>query len=153
MNLLDSMEPWAEPKRNKLFDYLRIILGVFIVYKGVTFTQDITALQEMSETVNVMLAAFLSSYVTTVHMIGGALLVFGLFTRWMCLIQIPILLGAVFLVNFPKGFLSMAGNIEFGTSIIVLIGLVFFFFMGAGANSIDAMRRRDKQRLEDAANH
>ena len=153
MNLLDSLEPWAEPKRNKLFDYLRIILGVFIVYKGVTFTQNITALQEMSETVNVMLSAFLSTYVPTAHLIGGALLVFGLFTRWMTVIQIPILLGAVFLVNFPKGFLLVAGNIELGTSIIVLIGLIFFFFMGAGEISIDAMRRRDKQRLEDIANH
>jgi putative oxidoreductase len=153
MNLLDSLEPWAEPKRHKLFDYLRIILGVFIVYKGITFTQNITALQEMSETVNVMLSAFLSTYVTSAHLIGGALLVFGLFTRWMCFLQIPILLGAVFLVNFPKGFLLVAGNIELGTSIIVLLGLIFFFFMGAGEKSIDAMRRRDKQRLEEAANH
>ncbi len=149
MNWLDSIEPWAEPKRTKWFDYLRIVLGIFIIYKGVTFTQNITALQEMSETVNVMLAAFLSTYVTTAHLIGGALLAFGLFTRWMSLIQIPILLGAVFLVNFPKGFLSMAGNIEFGTSIIVLVGLVFFFVMGAGPNSIDELRRRDKQRMED----
>ena len=150
MNWLDSLEPWAEPKRNKWFDYLRILLGLFIIYKGITFTQNIPELQEM--TVNVMLAAFLSSYVTTAHLIGGALLVLGLFTRWMCLIQIPILLGAVFLVNFPKGFLSMAGNIELGTSIIVLTGLVLFFVMGAGSSSIDELRRRDKQRLEDRVN-
>lgn len=97
----------------------------------------------MSETVNIMLAAFLSTYVTTAHLIGGALLVFGLFNRWMSLIQIPILLGAVFLVNFPKGFLSMAGNIEFGTSIIVLVGLLFFFVMGPSPNSIDELRRKD----------
>lgn len=151
MNWLDSMEPWAQPKRNKFLDYLRIALGIFIIYKGVTFIQNITELQQMSETVNVMLAAFLSTYVTTAHLIGGALLAFGLFTRWMCLIQIPILLGAVFLVNFPKGFMSMAGNIEFTESIIVLIGLTFFFVMGAGATSIDELRRKDKQRLEDSS--
>jgi len=153
MNLLDQMEPWAEPKRNKVFDYLRIVLGLFIIYKGVTFTQNITELQQMSETVNIMLAAFLSTYVTTAHLIGGALLAFGLFTRWMSLIQIPILLGAVFLVNFPKGFMSMAGNIELTESIIVLIGLGFFFVMGAGVNSIDELRRRDKQRLEEISSN
>jgi hypothetical protein len=43
----------------------------------------------------------------------------------------------------------MAGNIELGTSIIVLTGLVFFFVMGAGSTSIDELRRRDKQRLEE----
>jgi len=105
----------------------------------------------MSETVNVILAAFLSTYLTTAHLIGGALLAFELFTRWMSLIQIPILFGAVFLVNLPKGFLSMAGNIEFGSSIIVLVGLVFFFVLGAGPNSIDELRRRGMWQMEDTS--
>jgi uncharacterized membrane protein YphA (DoxX/SURF4 family) len=151
MNLLDSLEPWAGPKRRKWFDYLRITLGAFIVYKGILFTQDIPQLQELSKTVNVMLAGFLSTYVTSVHMIGGALLVVGLFTRWMCLLQIPILIGAVFFVNYPKGYLSVGGESELGTSIIVLIGLVFFTIFGAGSYSIDEIRRRDKQRLNDLA--
>jgi uncharacterized membrane protein YphA (DoxX/SURF4 family) len=149
MNLLDSLESWAEPKRFKWFAYLRILLGLFIVYKGITFTQNIPQLQEMSTTINVMMAAAMSTYVTTAHLIGGALLTVGLFTRWMCLVQIPILFGAVILINYPKGFLSVAGNIEFGTSVIVLIGLLFFFLIGAGSYSIDEIRRRDMQRLEE----
>jgi uncharacterized membrane protein YphA (DoxX/SURF4 family) len=67
----------------------------------------------------------------------------------MCLVQIPVLAGAVIFVNYPKGFLSVAGTMEFGTSIIVLIGLVFFFLVGAGQLSIDELRRRDMQRLEN----
>ena len=148
MNLLDRFEPYAESKRHDWFDYLRIILGLFIVYKGILFTQDIPKLQELSLTVNVLLAGYVSSYVTAVHIIGGALLAAGLFTRWMCLMQLPILIGAVFFVNYPKGYLSVAGDMEFGVSIIVLAGLVFFLIMGAGSYSIDAIRRRDKQQLE-----
>lgn len=151
MNILDSLEPWAEPKRHKLFDYLRILLGLFIVYKGVTFTQNIPQLQEMTEEVSVMFAAFLSSYVVGVHLIGGTLLLLGLFTRWMCLLQIPILAGAVIFVNYPKGFLSVGGSSELSTSIIVLLSLLFFFAIGAGQKSIDEIRRRDKKRMDELA--
>lgn len=151
MNLLDSMEPWAEPKRHKIFDYLRIILGIFIVYKGIIFTIDIPELQTMTAQVSVMLGAFLSTFVTAVHLIGGTLLMLGLFTRWMSLLQIPILAGAVIFVNYPKGFLSVAGTTELSTSIIVLIGLLLFFALGSGEKSIDEIRRRDKKRLEELA--
>lgn len=152
MNLLDSMEPWAEPKRQKIFDYLRIILGIYIVYKGVTFTQDIPHLQAMTEGVSGMFSAFLSTYVTAIHLIGGTLLLLGLFTRWMCLLQIPILAGAVIFINYPKGFLSVGGSTELGISIIVLIGLIFFFVMGAGNYSIDDIRRRDAKRMNGITN-
>ena len=148
MNLLDRLEPYAESRRREWFDYLRIALGLFIVYKGFMFTQDIPKLQELSMTVNVLLAGYVSSYVTVVHVLGGALLAVGLYTRWMCILQIPILLGAVFFVNYPKGYLSVAGDMELGVSVIVLLGLVIFLFIGAGPFSIDAIRRRDKQQLE-----
>jgi putative oxidoreductase len=148
MNLLDRMEPWAEPKRQAWFDYLRIILGLFIVYKGVIFTMDIPQLQEMSRTVSTMTSAFLSTFILAVHLIGGALLTLGLFTRWMCFLQLPILFGAVFFVNLPQGSGSSA---ELIISLIVLIGLCFFFVFGTGEYSIDEIRRRDKKRMDDLA--
>lgn len=141
MNLLDRMEPWAEPKRQSWFDYIRIILGLYIVYKGVFFTMNIPLLQEMSSAVNIMSTAFLSSFILAVHLIGGALITLGLFTRWMCFLQLPILIGAVFFVNLSDGF-SSGG--ELTISIIVLLGLCFFFVFGTGEYSIDAIRRRDK---------
>lgn len=174
MNWIDSVVPWTAPKHNKWFDNLRILLGVFIFYKGVTLTQnsgelfnslnvllgDFTVssgeslaqnnpyLLEISGSIN-FIFAFLYIYLITAHLIGGASIILGLFTRWMCLIQLPILLIAVFLVNFPKGFVSMANSIELGFSIIILIGLAYYFVMGAGENSLDAVRRRDIQQMED----
>jgi putative oxidoreductase len=68
---------------------------------------------------------------------------FGLLTRIMCAVQLPILIGAVLLVNFPKGFLSVGNHMELEVSIIVLIGLLAFMVFGAGKFSIDEMRRRE----------
>ena len=67
----------------------------------------------------------------------------GLFTRIACAIQLPILLGAVILVNFPQGFLSLGNHMELEISLIVLGGLIVFMIFGAGKYSIDAKRRRE----------
>lgn len=175
MNWIDSVIPWTAPKHSKLFDISRVLLGVFIFYKGVTFTQNSGILfdyldiflgqftdysgetfsqnssnfQEISGSLNLIITVFLSFYLTTAHLIGGASLVLGFFTRWMCLMQIPILLAAVFLINLPIGFTSIANSIELGVSIIILIGLVYFFIKGAGEISIDYLRRRDMMQMEN----
>jgi len=174
LNWIDSIVPWKVPKQSRWFDYLRILLGLFIVYKGAIFTlnsqewidylnilfddnvyntgdvliRSNAKLQGISNKINMILAIFITVYVITAHLIGGILLSLGLYTRWICLIQMPILLGAIFLVNFPGGFTSMLDYVEFISAAIVLVGLVYFFITGAGAFSIDEMRRRDILRTQ-----
>jgi uncharacterized membrane protein YphA (DoxX/SURF4 family) len=53
-------------------------------------------------------------------------------TRWAVLIQMPILLGAVILVNTPFGAES-----EFAFSLLILLLLIFFFIEGGGPFSLD----------------
>jgi uncharacterized membrane protein YphA (DoxX/SURF4 family) len=79
------------------------------------------------------------------HILGGPMIAVGLFTRIVSAIQIPILVGAVVFVNYPKGFLSLGNQMELSTSIIVLIGLVVFVVFGAGKYSIDAKRRKEME--------
>jgi putative oxidoreductase len=59
------------------------------------------------------------------------------------LIQLPVLIGAVFLVNAPKGFLSLGNHMELEISLVVMAGLLIFMIFGAGRYSIDEKRRRD----------
>lgn len=87
----------------------------------------------------------LAHYVVFAHVLGGPLLALGLLTRIMCFIQLPILIGAVALINYPKGFMSLGSHMELEISIIVLIGLVVFMIFGAGKFSIDEKRRREKE--------
>ena len=172
MNSLDSVDPWGVMNRHNWIASLRILLGILIVYKGLTLSfgiqvlidslsiffsefnvsnsesflsQSFPGLQEVSGTLTAMLATFLSTYVIASHLLGGALLVLGLFTRWTCLMLIPILLGAIIMVNLSKTLFSMVSNIEMAFSAIILIGLMFFFVMGAGARSIDELRRHRHQ--------
>jgi uncharacterized membrane protein YphA (DoxX/SURF4 family) len=94
--------------------------------------------------------AYIAHYVIFAHILGGPLIVFGLFTRVVCLIQIPILIGAIVFVNYPEGFLSVGHHMELEISIIVLVGLILFMVFGAGRFSLDAKRRRE---MEIAVHH
>jgi putative oxidoreductase len=172
MKTLDSVDPWGLLNKPGWIAFLRILLGILIVFKGLSLSfgiqvlidslsipfgefnvsnsesflsQIFPGLQEVSGTMSAMLATFLSTYIIASHLIGGTLLVLGLFTRWTCLIVIPILLGAIIMVNVSKTLLLMTGNIELALSLTILMGLLFFFVTGAGANSIDELRRHRHQ--------
>src|SRR5687767_7371277 len=144
MSVITDVERWGNNHRPGFLDVFRIVLGVFITYKGLYFITHMDELEMTTSGVNVWFAgAVLAHYVIFAHILGGPLIVFGLFSRIACALQLPILLGAVFLVNYPKGFLSIGQHMELWLSIVVLVGLVVVMVFGAGRFSIDARRRRE----------
>lgn len=144
MSAITQIEKWGNSHRLAFLDYIRIALGGFLTFKGVEFLSSLDAFYAITGGLDVMFAsAGLAHYVIFVHVLGGPLLALGLFTRGLCVLQIPVLIGAVFLVNYPKGFLSMGDHMELEMSIIVLVLLIVFTVFGAGKLSIDEIRRRD----------
>jgi putative oxidoreductase len=144
MSVITDVERWGNSHRPGFLDIFRIALGIFITYKGLYFITHMNELQMTTQGINLWFAgAAISHYVIFAHILGGPLIVFGLFTRVACMIQLPILLGAVIMVNYPKGFLSVGNHMELEISLIVLAGLLVFMLFGAGRFSIDAMRRRE----------
>jgi putative oxidoreductase len=147
MSVVTNIEKWGNSHRPGWLDVIRIILGVFITYKGLYFITHMNELEMTTSGINMYFAgAALAHYIIFAHILGGPLIVFGLFTRIVCLIQLPILLGAVVFVNMPAGFLSVA-NGELWASLLVLTGLICFMIFGAGRYSLDAMRRREMEAL------
>src|SRR5205814_1568654 len=87
----------------------------------------------------------LEHYVVFAHLIGGVLIVVGLITRIAIIAQLPILLGAIFLVNSKAGFFS-ANSTELWLSILILFLLVFFLIEGSGPWSVDEYMRRHPEK-------
>jgi uncharacterized membrane protein YphA (DoxX/SURF4 family) len=145
MSVITDVERWGNSHRPGFLDIFRIVLGVFITYKGLYFITHMNALENTTSGVNTWFAgAFLAHYIVFVHILAGPLIAVGLFTRIACLLQLPILIGAVFLVNYPKGLFSLGNHMELEVSLIVLVGLIVFMVFGAGKYSIDAKRRREE---------
>jgi uncharacterized membrane protein YphA (DoxX/SURF4 family) len=143
MNIITNIEKWGNSHRPGWLDVIRIVLGVFITYKGLYFILHMNDLEMTTSGINVYFAGIaLAHYIIFAHILGGPLIIFGLFTRIICLIQLPILLGAVIFVNMPRGFLSV-GNTELWVSMVVLACLVVFIVFGAGSFSLDAKRRKE----------
>ncbi len=144
MSLVTKIEGWGNSHRPGWLDFLRIILGLFITFKGFEFMFNIEGLRGTTAGMDMMFSgAALAHYVIFAHALGGPLIIFGLFTRIASLIQVPILIGAVIFVNYPKGFLSVGNHMELEISLIVLAGLITFMVFGGGKFSIDEKRRKD----------
>lgn len=147
MNLLQRIDRWGERHHPRWLDGIRVLLGVFLFYKGVVFIQNIDVLKSVideSPFLTVM-SFWLAHYIVFAHLLGGLLIIFGLLTRLAILVQIPILLGAIFFVN-SSAALNSTGlfNVHEGTglSILVLLLLVFFLVEGSGPISFDDYMRR-----------
>jgi putative oxidoreductase len=133
MNILQRFEQWGDNHHPKWLDIIRIILGIFLCYKGIDFLQNMGSLMSiMSNKVqfNSLMFIVLGHYVVFAHIIGGILLIIGLFTRFACLIQIPILLVAVLFINTGNNMIRPYS--EFFLSIVVLLLLIYFLIVGNG---------------------
>ncbi|MTI20595.1 DoxX family protein [Fulvivirga sp. RKSG066] len=145
MDPFQKLQSWGDSHRIILLDFLRIVVGAFITFKGVMFIANIDYLRSMTANMDLVFAsAGLAHYVIFAHILGGPLLAFGLYTRVMAIIQIPILIGAIFFVNAQQGFLSVGNHMELELSIGVLLALMAFVVFGAGRYSVDHLRRRDE---------
>ncbi|MFZ6011427.1 MAG: DoxX family protein [Bacteroidota bacterium] len=151
MSIITNVEKWGNSHRPGFLDIFRIVLGVFLTYKGLVFITNMNQLEMTTSGINTYFAgATLAHYIVFAHILGGPMIAFGLYTRIVSFIQLPILVGAVIFVNFPKGFLSIGNHMELEISLIVLAGLIVFMVFGAGKFSIDAKRRKE---MEETALH
>lgn len=145
MNMIHKIEDWGNSHRPGWLDLFRIVLGVFITYKGFNFLANIENLEMSIQGMNMAYTgASIAHYIVFAHVLCGPLIALGLLTRVMCIVQLPILLGAVVWINAPRGFMSLGNHMELEISIAVLVGLITFIVFGAGKFSLDEKRRQEK---------
>ena len=139
--MIHQLEKWSIAHHPRWLVFLRVALGIALFLKGISFISDVVSFQNLLAQGSLTgLSEWLTLAITWAHLLGGFLIIIGLLTRWAVALQIPILLGAVFFINAPKGF--MEPNSELIFSILVLLLLIFFFFEGGGPLSLDNYFRK-----------
>lgn len=138
MNLVHKIENWGDTHHPAVIDVLRIALGIFLLLKGVAFmdnTADLKGIIESQDSIEFSSGVLVALvyYVTFAHMVGGIMIALGILTRFSSIIQIPIVLGAVFVNNQ----LLSPINTQLWLSIVALILLVIFMIIGSGPLSLD----------------
>ncbi|OXG06529.1 putative membrane protein YphA (DoxX/SURF4 family) [Flavobacterium araucananum] len=133
MENVKSLNKWANAHTYLPVDLARIVLGVFLFMKGVSFVTNVQYLHDLISPIDQFGGGmFLLHYIAPAHMIGGIMIVFGLLTRWAIAAQLPILFGAI-LINF-MGHMHSENLI---LAIVILLVCVFFLFYGSGKHSAD----------------
>lgn len=126
-----------EARPELVLDVIRIYLGAGLLFRGFALVGlDTGLLQLAGGTVPGIPLSGLFVYVAGAHIIGGALMLVGLYTRLAALIQLPVLIGAVFLVHWQDGLLSAQQSLEFSALVLYLLLIVSVF--GGGQWSLDA---------------
>ena len=138
MNLLHRIELWGDRHHPKWLDIVRIALGIFLCIRGIQFPTKMSHLLSRVQddlSFDSFTLVLIGHYVLFAHLMGGILLAAGVFTRLACIVQIPILLGAILFVN-PSSDLWHPFS-EMYVSLIVLALLILFLVIGNGSWSAD----------------
>ena len=138
MNLVQRLELWGDNHHPKWLDLLRIALGIFLCFKGIEFLNNMGSMMSLMDSrlsFGSLTLVIIGHYIVFAHIIGGFLLALGLLTRFACLIQIPILLGAVIFINFSSDMMRPFS--ELALSIVILLMLIYFMIIGNGPWSFD----------------
>ncbi len=131
MNLL-------KPYTAQLLSILRILSGLLFLQHGTTKYLNFPV-----SPMNNASPATMGGAAGLIELVGGILLVIGLFTRPVAFILSGTMAVAYFYAHFPKGFFPLLN----GGELAALYCFVFLFVAaaGAGAWSVDELRARNKQ--------
>ena len=139
MNLLEKFEYWGDRHHPKWLDIIRIALGAFLCWKGIDFlrnTSSLISVMTNRSPFGSFVIILVAHYVAFAHVLGGFFLAIGMFTRAACLIQIPILLGAIIFININVTKDAFSPYSELFLSVIVLLLLIYFLIIGNGPLSV-----------------
>jgi putative oxidoreductase len=125
------------------YTILRIVGGIILLYKSYNFIRNSVAAETKIEETGIAMfsqnAEVLALVITCLSLLCGFFITVGLFTRAAAIIQIPILIVAVFFINIRQ-----LGNnsFEFVLSIVMLLLLILFAIKGSGPFSAEEYFRR-----------
>ncbi|MES1160597.1 MAG: DoxX family membrane protein [Bacteroidota bacterium] len=133
MNLVQRVEHWGDTHHPQWLDIIRIALGIFLCYKGVEFLTNMGTMLGLMTTkmsFGSFTAVLMSNYISFAHILGGILLILGVLTRFACILQIPIMIGAIFFINASPDMYRPFSQLLL--AILVLLLLICFLIVGNG---------------------
>jgi uncharacterized membrane protein YphA (DoxX/SURF4 family) len=143
MNGWNRFRASLESHADVCLDFIRIYLGIGLFLKGLYFATHTGELMHMMENAGNLWfePAIIGHYIIVAHLVGGLLLTIGLLTRLAAIVQVPILLGAVFFVSMP-GVMDFGPRQHLEFSALVLFLMLLIFLYGAGRFSVDNVLAR-----------
>ena len=145
MTTLQQLRNWSATHHPRWLVIVRIGLGLFLLAKGINFMRDSALLDRLLYGGTSMAeneTHWLPLIITWANLLGGFMIIVGLWTRLVCLLQLPILIGAIIFINSQRG--GFAPESELGLAILTLLLTIFFLIEGSGRLSLDAYFEKNR---------
>jgi len=128
------MEEFCAKWHDKFLSVLRIMTGLLFLEHGTAKYLGFPHLEKVPNPVS------MSGVSGMLELVGGALLVLGLFTRPVAFLLSGNMAVAYFYAHAPRAFFPMLNAGE--AAILFCFVFLYIFFAGPGPWSVDAMMRR-----------
>jgi uncharacterized membrane protein YphA (DoxX/SURF4 family) len=143
MKLFNKIVEWFNSNHDLAYSLIRIILGVALFVRGLILLSNPAAISDLAGQNKLY---WWYSYITIIHIVAGLLLTFGLLTRIAALLQIPILVGAVFFIHIKQGLVTEAQSLELAALVLVL--LIIYSLFGSSSLSLDNFLAKRKSKIQ-----
>ena len=151
MNYFQRLELWGDNHHPKWLDYIRIALGLFLCYKAIAFLINMSDMVSLMNRANMGVSSFVimlfGQFIVIVTLMSGIFLILGLHTRIICMVQIPILVGALMIFN--KSSNAVVDTSEIFLTILTLMLLIGFLIVGNGPLSYNKLFREEDKAYRD----
>lgn len=142
MKVLTKIQNWGDHHHPKWLDFFRIALGAVLMWKGIAFLTHLSTLTTyliqsgLDDSIGSMATISLIAHlIIALHLIGGLCIAVGAHTRLFSLLNLPILLVAVFYVDLQHSLFTPYADRWLAA--IVTLGLICFMIEGDGVLLID----------------
>lgn len=137
MSTVEKIQNWGDRHHPKWLDVFRVILGCILIWKGAAFFLNLDVLADFLRETGLtdqigtsVLLTMLTYVIVGLHIVGGFCIALGTRTRLYCLMNLPIVLGAVVLVGLRDNIFRPYS--ELWLSSFVLIAMICFLVEGDG---------------------
>lgn len=150
MNLIKNIQDWTNSHNPKWLALFRVALGAALLLKGVSLLNNLPDFGRLVDENNLTgYKDLIIDSVPWIHIVGGFLIIIGMFTRFASLIQIPVLLATILFISSKQGFFSIQTDLSI--SLVIIFLLLVFILEGSGPLSL-AGYFKDEEEAEKKAN-
>ena len=132
MKKFNDLLIWFNTKHELAYSLIRIFLGIALLVRGLVLLLNPAAITSLAGGRE---DYWWYSLIMVAHVFGGIFLTIGFQTRLAALLQLPIIIGAVFFIHLKEGLISVGQSLEL--SVLVMFLLFIYFLFGAGQLSFD----------------
>ncbi|WP_322923096.1 DoxX family protein [Paenibacillus campi] len=122
---------------------MRVVLGILFLAHGISkFQMGLAGVSGWFQSVGI--PGFLAYVVSPIELVGGILLIIGLFTRYVSVLLIIVLLGAIFTVKLSAGLMGNGQMAGYELDLAFILVALYLAVSNNTGFSLDQMLFRRK---------